>query len=164
MEDHRVRRSGEPDEPHQLPLRQLRQLQSHDRPGLADSGQDVSDSAHGGFRHRTVGGVYSGIMKFSRRTVMEVLGAGALTPAAAIPATQVPAAPKEGAGTPKIALGMGDGGFSGGRRGQTGDAAAADPMAGPRRIKQLGVNHVLGGGGAVPWTEESLRATMDRWK
>ncbi len=56
-------------------------------------------------------------MKFSRRTVLEVLGAGALTPVAAVPlaAAQVPAPPKEGKDTPKIALGMGDGG--GGRGG-----------------------------------------------
>ena len=122
---------------------------------------------------------------------MEVLGAGALMPVAAMPlaAAQVPAPPKEGKDTPKIALGMGDGGggFGGGRggagRGGAGagpgagagapgapagaDGAAAntpppDPMAGPRRIKQLGVNHVLGGGGGVPCTEQSLNATMER--
>ncbi len=72
-------------------------------------------------------------------------------------AAQVPAAPKEGKDTPKIALGMGDGGAAAG-------GAAPDPMAGPRRIKQLGVNNVLSGGGRVPWTEESLNATMERWK
>ena len=58
-------------------------------------------------------------MKFSRRTVMEILGAGALTPFAEVPlrGAQVPAPPKEGKDTPKITLGMGDGGggFDGGR-------------------------------------------------
>jgi mannonate dehydratase len=107
-------------------------------------------------------------MKFSRRTAIEVLGAGALTPAAAIPmaAAQVPAPPKEGKDTPKIALGMGDGGgsFGGGRGGAAATNPPTDPMAGPHRIKQLGVNHVLGGGGGVPWTEQSLKATMDRWQ
>ena len=96
-------------------------------------------------------------MKFSRRTAMEVLGAAALLPAAEVPlaAAQVPAPPKEGKDTPKIALGTGDGG---------GGLGGPDPLAVPRRIKQLGVNHVLGGGGPVPWTEQSLNATMQRWK
>jgi mannonate dehydratase len=100
---------------------------------------------------------------------MEILGAVALTPAAEVPlaAAQVPAAPKEGKDTPKIAVGMGDGGGLGG--GGRGGAAAAgapapDPSAAPRRIKQLGVDNVLSGGPATPWTEESLNAVMERWK
>jgi mannonate dehydratase len=113
-------------------------------------------------------------MKVSRRTAMEILGAVALTPAVEVPlaAAQVPAAPKEGKDTPKIALSMGDGGgFGGGGRGGAGrggaDAAATtppDPLAGPRKIKQLGVDNVLGGGSGSPWTEESLNAIMDRFK
>ncbi len=116
-------------------------------------------------------------MKFSRRTAMEILGAAALTPAMEAPlaAAQVPAAPKEGKDTPKIALGMGDGGgFVGGGRGGAGRGAgaaggadangAADPSAGPRRIKQLGVDHVLSGGPGTPWTEQSLNTVMERWK
>jgi mannonate dehydratase len=101
---------------------------------------------------------------------MEVLGAGALVPVAAMPlaAAQVPAPPKEGKDTPKIALGMGDsgvGGFGGGGRGGAGaNTPPDDPTAGPRRIKQLGVNHVLSGGGPPPWTESSLNTTMERWK
>jgi mannonate dehydratase len=104
-------------------------------------------------------------MKFSRRTAMEILGAVALTPAAEVPlaAAQVPAAPKEGKDTPKIAVGMGDGGGLGGG-GRGGAAPAPDPSAGPRRIKQLGVDNVLSGGPATPWTEESLNAVMERWK
>lgn len=85
---------------------------------------------------------------------MEVMGASALLPGALpLEAEQVPAAPKEGPNTPKIALGMGDGG-----------PAGQDPLAGPRKIKQLGVNHVLGGGSGVPWTVESLTAIQDRFK
>src|SRR5580692_11807739 len=100
-------------------------------------------------------------MKFSRRTAMEVLGAGALLPVAATPAgpAQVPAPPKESSDTPKIALSMGDSGagaFGGGRGGRDATGAPADPTAGPRKIKQLGVDNVLGGGGNTPWTEESL--------
>jgi mannonate dehydratase len=99
---------------------------------------------------------------------MEVLGAAGLMPAAAMPlaAAQVPAPPKEGKDTPKIALGMGDGGGGGigSGRGATSNTLPSDSMSGPRGIKQLGVDHVLGGGGPVPWTEQSLNATMERWK
>jgi mannonate dehydratase len=101
-------------------------------------------------------------MKFSRRTAMEILGAVALTPAVEAPlaAAQVPPAPKEGKDTPKIAVSMGDGGLGG-----AGTAnAPADPMAGPRRIKQLGVDNVLGGVGGTPWTDQSLNAIMERFK
>ncbi len=80
-------------------------------------------------------------MKFSRRTAMEIIGAAALTPAMEAPlaAAQVPAAPKEGKDTPKIALGMGDGGGFGGRGAGRGAGAAGgadasgtvDPSAGP---------------------------------
>ncbi len=110
-------------------------------------------------------------MKFSRRTAMEILGAVALTPAAEGPlaAAQVPSAPKEGTDTPKIALSMSDGGgFGGGGRGGADGGAAAstppDPLAGPRRIKQLGVDHVLGGVPGSPWTEASLHAVLERFK
>jgi mannonate dehydratase len=100
-------------------------------------------------------------MKFTRRTAMEILGAGALAPLAPSPleGAQVPQAPKEGKDTPKIALGMGDGGG-----GQGAGGAGADPSIGPRRIKQIGVNHVLGGLGGVPWTVENLNTAMQRWK
>jgi mannonate dehydratase len=110
-------------------------------------------------------------MKFSRRTAMEILGTVALTPVAEGPlaAAQVPAAPREGKDTPKIALSMGDGGsFGGGGRGGAGGGAAAstppDRLAGPRRIKQLGVDHVLGGLSGSPWTEPSLNAILERFK
>ncbi|MGD1069291.1 MAG: mannonate dehydratase [Bryobacteraceae bacterium] len=90
-------------------------------------------------------------MKFTRRIAMQMAGAGALTPfgAADLDAAQVSAPPKEGPDTPKIALGMPDAGAG----------------SGPPRIKQLGVNWVLGGGpGQLPWTEEVLTKTMEPWK
>ncbi|MDQ1472224.1 MAG: mannonate dehydratase [Bryobacterales bacterium] len=102
-------------------------------------------------------------MKFSRRKAIEAFGAGALSPLAAevLSAAQVPAAPKESKDTPKIAVGMGDGGVGGAGRG----ASAADRGAAARRIKQLGVDHVLSGGPqALPWTEQSLTAVMEPWK
>src|SRR5580704_17816382 len=100
-------------------------------------------------------------MKFTRRTALEILGASALAPVVAADpqaTTQVPAPPKEGKDTPKIAVGMGDSGAEPSR-----GAPATDPAEGPRRIKQIGVNYVLGGGPQAPWTEESLNPIMQRW-
>jgi len=90
---------------------------------------------------------------------MQIAGAGSMAPTAMLEAAQVPAAPKEGPNTPKIALGMGDGG--GGRREP---GSPPDRSVGPKRIKQLGVNHVLGGFGRAPWTEEGLKAMTEPWK
>jgi mannonate dehydratase len=106
-------------------------------------------------------------MKFSRRAAIEIIGAAGLMPAAGVPlaAAQVPAAPKEGKDTPKIALSMGDGGgFGAGGRGGAEANTPPDPLAGPRRIKQLGVDHVLGGSTGFPWTEAGLNATMERYR
>jgi mannonate dehydratase len=99
-------------------------------------------------------------MKFTRRTAMQIAGTAALMPSAADSA-QVPAAPREGADTPKIAISTGDAGLFGGGRGQ---APAAGTSSAPQRVKQLGVNWVLGGGPQAPWTEERLTATMAPWK
>jgi mannonate dehydratase len=98
-------------------------------------------------------------MKLSRRSALHLAGAAAFIPAVSLDAAQVPPAPKEGPGTPKIAVGMGDSFVAGAARG-----ASVDPAAGPRRIKQLGVNHVLSGGPRTPWTEESLDRVMEPWK
>ena len=130
-------------------------------------------------------------MTFSRRRAMQAIGLGTLSPMAAVTleAAQVPMAPPEGKDTPKIAVLMGDNGLPaggrggrGGGRGASGAAAAAapataagvpgasgaavfDPSAGPRRIKQIGVNNVCGGGpGALPWTEDGLKALMAPYK
>src|SRR5205823_13633378 len=80
--------------------------------------------------------------------------------------------PKEGKGRTKSARRMGEGGGFGGGGGRgagrgAGDAdanAPVDPSAGPRRIKQLGVDNVLSGGPGTPWTEQSLNTVMERWK
>jgi len=92
----------------------------------------------------------------SRRGVMQAAAATmALGPSAmaAMPAVkQWPIA--EGADTPKLCLGSGDGGR----------AAGDQEDAGMRRIKQLGVDYVLGGGPRIPWQETDLRARMERLK
>ncbi len=93
-------------------------------------------------------------MRISRRQAIQSIGAGALA-ANATSAAQVPAAPKESAGTPKLVVGMPDGGVGPG--GDSKEAAI--------RIKQIGVNHVLSGGpSALPWTEASLNAMMEPYK
>ncbi|MGB9606769.1 MAG: mannonate dehydratase, partial [Bryobacteraceae bacterium] len=58
----------------------------------------------------------------------------------------------EGPDTPKLCLGTWDGGDPN------------RPEIGMRRIKQLGVNYVLGGGPKVPWQEDELRALIGRYK
>jgi mannonate dehydratase len=60
----------------------------------------------------------------------------------------------EGADTPKICLEMGRGGL----------AAGDFDDAGMRRVKQLGVTHVLSGGPRIPWEEDRLRSMMDKLK
>lgn len=102
------------------------------------------------------------MMTLNRRKAMQVAGMGALAPFAAA-ADQVPPAPPESNDTPKIAVSMGDSGIPSGRRGAAADSTA-DPEAGPRRIKQLGVNWVLGGYGPLPWTEAALTKLMEPWK
>jgi mannonate dehydratase len=56
--------------------------------------------------------------------------------------------PPEGAGVPKICLGV--------------SPDASDAVL--RGLRQIGVDHVLMGGPPVPWTEEALRSRMDRFK
>jgi mannonate dehydratase len=83
----------------------------------------------------------------SRRRLMQTAGAAAL--ASPLDSATTPAEPRfEGPNTPKICLAIGDGG--------------AENAA--RRIKQLGVNHVLSGGPPIPWTEAALRERMDPLK
>jgi mannonate dehydratase len=92
--------------------------------------------------------------RFSRRTLM-----GGAATAAAAASTPAPAAPlsgprQEGPDTPKIALEAGAHSLS----------AGTIDDAGMRRIRQLGVNHVLSGGPRLPWTEPQIRALIDRWR
>jgi mannonate dehydratase len=60
----------------------------------------------------------------------------------------------EGPDTPKLCLGVGDGGR----------APEGQEDVGPKRIKQLAVDYVLGGLGRIPWTEADLRARIERYK
>src|SRR5271156_2526597 len=89
----------------------------------------------------------------SRRQMMEVAGAAALSASASHGAT-MPSPRSEAKDTPKICLDTGAGlpatpGF---------DEAAA------RRVKQLGVEYVLSGGPRIPWEEAPLKERMDKFK
>jgi mannonate dehydratase len=92
-----------------------------------------------------------------RRELLKTVGAAALlgaVPASAGEAAQASSPPaftgmpQEGLGRPKICLGAG---------------ANLDD-AGMRRIKQIGVDNVLMGGGPAPWDEAALKARMERFK
>lgn len=87
-------------------------------------------------------------MALSRRSMMKASGALAVAPAAAAAAPAKDWPPAEGAGTPKICLG----------------APSNLDAAGMRRLKQVGVDHVIMGGPRTPWTEEALRAIIGRFQ
>src|ERR1700758_4558050 len=91
--------------------------------------------------------------RLTRRRMIKTVGATALFAPFARNAG-VPDLPAEGRDTPKICLEMGDGGLSAGRLDE----------AGMRRLKQLGVDHVLMGGPAIPWNEQQIHSLMDRLK
>ena len=79
----------------------------------------------------------------SRRRMMQAAGVAGWAPSAmAGAAARWPLV--EGPGTPKICLG------------------GARDEAAMRRIKQLGVDYVLGGGGKIPWQEADLRSQLER--
>ena len=87
----------------------------------------------------------------SRRQLMQVAGAAALA-APQGRAVSMPAPKFEGPGTPKICLIAGDGG-------------PGTPEEAARRIKQIGVNHVIAGmPGRLPWDEARLKEVMERYR
>ena len=70
------------------------------------------------------------------------------------PSPDVSGARAERGDTPKICLEVGAGNLS----------AGGLSAAGMRRVKQLGVDHVLMGGPRIPWEESRIRAIMDNLK
>jgi mannonate dehydratase len=73
----------------------------------------------------------------------------------------------EAADTPKLALELSNAGpmpTSPGMRPMGNIAAGTFDEAGMRRVKQLGVNHVLMSGPPIPWQEPEIRARMDKLK
>ncbi len=89
----------------------------------------------------------------NRREVLKAIGTAAA--AASLPSTSAEPAPPafsrmpaEGPGTPKICLGF---------PGPVDEASM-------RRLKQIGVDHVLMGGPKIPWSEADVRARIDQFK
>jgi mannonate dehydratase len=90
----------------------------------------------------------------SRRELMQAAGMAVL----AVPAQSAAAGQEQRAGedgTPKICLPVGLGSTT---PGPAGDDASA------RKIRQLGVDHVISGGGRIPWEADQLKGMMDRLK
>jgi len=83
---------------------------------------------------------------FSRRRMMQAIGATALSPSVA-PAAAVSAMGVEGRDTPKLGMGA--------------SVAHLDDASLPR-VTQLGVGHVVMGGPPIPWEESEIRSRMDR--
>ena len=88
--------------------------------------------------------------RVSRRTLLQAVGTAAIAASAPSASAQTrptfAGMPAEGKGTPKICLGV----------------AATLDEDGMRRIKQIGVDHVLGGGPKIPWSEADIRSRMER--
>ena len=95
-----------------------------------------------------------------RRTLLKTVGAAALL--GAMPGADATAATAEGPTYPVTFRGMpGDGP---GRPRICLGAPASPDDAQIRRLKQIGVSHVLMGGPATPWKEDELKARLDRFK
>jgi len=84
---------------------------------------------------------------FSRRRMIQAVAATALSPAV-MRGAAISRPPVEAPSTPKICLGI---------------SPDADEAA-MRRLKQVGVDHVLMGGPPIPWPEAEIRARMERLK
>ncbi len=94
-------------------------------------------------------------VNLSRRRMIQAAGAVALAPSMLAVQSVFGRWPiVEGPETPKLCLGLGDGGRV--PEGRQND--------GIRRIKQLGVNYVLSGGPRIPWQEADLSARIERLK
>ncbi|HKW96809.1 MAG TPA: mannonate dehydratase [Bryobacteraceae bacterium] len=91
--------------------------------------------------------------RFSRRRMLGAAGALAMS-SQVNAASQTSGLHSEAADTPKICLETGAGSLS----------AGALDAAGCRRVKQLGVDHVLMGGPRIPWEESRIRSIMDTLK
>ena len=98
----------------------------------------------------------------SRRTILKTAGAAALGMRASYGASSAAAAAQsrphfEGTDTPKICL-------EASLAPPPGVSAEEAAAASAQRIRQLGVTHVISGGGRIPWEESRLKEMMDRLK
>jgi mannonate dehydratase len=90
--------------------------------------------------------------RVSRRDLLKTVGAASLLPSLPLSSAHAAATPREFA-PPNIALEI---------NGKL--AAARQDEAGMRRIRQLGVDHVIMGGPPIPWTKEQIVAFVSRFK
>jgi len=86
--------------------------------------------------------------KLPRRSFFGAAGAFALTPSLARSVAAYDWPPSEGPGTPRLCLGTG---------------ANMDEKQ-MRRFRQIGIDHVLMGGPAIPWKEADLQALVERFR
>src|SRR5260221_10542530 len=93
----------------------------------------------------------------TRRTMLKTAGLAALAmPARGVSSLEAAAGPR--GDLPKICL---EAGLGGAAPGASADEAAS---AAARRVKQLGVDHVISGGGRIPWGGGRLKEMIDRLK
>jgi mannonate dehydratase len=85
--------------------------------------------------------------RLPRRSFIHAAGTFALAPAL-VKAAPREWPPSEATDTPKLCLGVG--------------ANASEKEM--RGLRQIGVDHVLMGGPAIPWTEADLRALVERFR
>ena len=99
-------------------------------------------------------------VSLDRRTLLKSVGAAALL--GTVSSSDAGAGAQEASSYPVTFRGMpGDGPAR--PRICLGSSPNADDAA-LRRLKQIGVSHVLMGGGNAPWKEDDLKARMDRFK
>src|SRR5271165_6108822 len=91
-------------------------------------------------------------LRVSRRNLLKTVGGVALL-SPSVRGAGPSLLRQEGPETPKICLSI-NGPIAAGRFDETG----------MRRVKQLGVDHVLMGGPSIPWKESQIRALMDGLK
>src|ERR1035441_7222762 len=108
-------------------------------------------------------------MQPSRRKLLQMAAVAAAARTPLLPAAAVDSHwPRlEAADTPKLALELSIAGpvaTSPGMRPMGNLAAGRFDEASMRRVKQLGVNHILSGGLPIPWQEADIRAHMDSLK
>ncbi len=97
-------------------------------------------------------------LKLTRRNLVQAGGLSALAGPARSAGATMPPPRFEGKDTPKLCLEAGAGGYG------RGGAPRGDEEGAARRIKQLGVDYVISGGGPIPWEESRLKDMMDRYK